>query len=107
MRVSINGVPLETADKRGISIVRDLIDSFKGTADAIGGFAINPFGSLWSLFVNKVFIPLNNISPEIITLGIIFCAGGIMIGSIFGKTHTWVSRTFLVLWGGVIWRILF
>lgn len=49
---------------------------------------------------------INVYSPEIITLAIVFCAFGIMIGPIFGKTNKWFGRTFLILWGGIIWRIL-
>lgn len=50
---------------------------------------------------------INYSSAEIITLGIIVCAAGVMVGSLIGGGgNKWVGRLFVVFWGGVIWRVL-
>lgn len=56
--------------------------------------------------LSNILTTLNTFSPEIITLALVFCAMGIMIGPIFNESNKWFGRTFLVLWGGIIWRIL-
>jgi hypothetical protein len=49
---------------------------------------------------------LNYHSPGIIALGLVICGGGMMLGSITGHAQNWTSKMFIVLWGGIIWRVL-
>lgn len=56
--------------------------------------------------IDSAITLLNIHSPEIISFGVMACGLGLMIGSFFGQTHKWFSRLVLILWGGVIWRLL-
>ena len=47
--------------------------------------------------VTDVITTLNFYSAEIITLGLVICGGGMMVGSIFGKTNTWVSKRYATM----------
>lgn len=50
---------------------------------------------------------LNSWSPEIITLGVVACAFGFMLGPIWnGGATKWSGRLFVTLLVGVIWRML-
>jgi len=49
---------------------------------------------------------VNANSAEIITLALIVCAGGMMVGPLIGAGNKWVGRLFVTFWGGVIWRVL-
>lgn len=87
-----------------------LLDKYNQFADWVVGkqveVILKPTATFLEKVVTDVITTLNLYSAEIITLGLVICGGGMMVGSIFGKTNTWVSKLFLVFWGGVIWRIL-
>lgn len=96
MRVLINGQPLHTAASAGEAWLGEIIAY---SMDSAWNGILNFFGDL-------IITPLNNHSPEIITLALIFCAAGMMIGSIFGKAHWWLNWMFVVLGAGIIWRVI-
>lgn len=87
-----------------------LLDKYNQFADWVVGKEIEvilkPTATFLKGVATDVVTTLNFYSAEIITLGLVICGVGMMVGSIFGKTNTWVSKLFLVFWGGVIWRIL-
>ncbi|CAM2950093.1 hypothetical protein PASE110613_09005 [Paenibacillus sediminis] len=58
------------------------------------------FGKLADLFAS-----LNAFSPEIITLGVVTCAIGMMVGPLVGNGK-WLGRLFITFWFGIIWRVL-
>lgn len=89
----------------------------KGLLDRLNDFAdwfvgkeaeiiIKPATNTFMDMVHHVVEIINACSAEIITLGIVVCAGGMMIGPIVGSGGKWVGRLFIVFWGGVIWRAL-
>ncbi len=106
MRVLINGQPLNTAASAGeigADIYRWLGDIIAYPIDSAWNGILNFFKN----FFKDLFItPLNNHSSEIITLALIFCAAGMMVGSVFGKTNWWLNWLFVVLGGGIIWRVV-
>lgn len=66
---------------------------------------VKPAGNVFMTTLKHFFEVINVFSAEIITLGACACAIGIMIGPLIGSTK-WFGRLFLVLWGGVIWRMV-
>jgi hypothetical protein len=50
---------------------------------------------------------LNSYSPEIITLGVVACAFGFMLGPIWnGGATKWSGRLFVTILVGVVWRMI-
>lgn len=88
-----------------------------GIMDRINGFADWFIGKETELLVKPATNTLTDIarhiaevvnanSAEIITLALIICAGGMMVGPLVGAGNRWVGRMFVAFWGGVIWRVL-
>jgi len=69
----------------------------------------SPWELIVSWFTDKaehLFTLLNASSPEVITIGIVACAFGLMISPMSSGGGKWMGRMFLVFWGGVVWRML-
>lgn len=73
----------------------------------------NNVQSPWELIVDwftdkadQLFAVINANSSDVITLGIVVCAFGVMISPITGSSSKWLGKLFLVSWVGVIWRVL-
>lgn len=56
--------------------------------------------------IDRIVAIINYSSAEIITLGIVVCAAGVMVGSLLGSNNKWLGRLFITFWGGVVWRVL-
>lgn len=84
-----------------------------GIIPDVGGGALDNFveagaeavGSALVHYASMAVTTLNTWSPEIITLGIVTCAVGMMVGPLVGSTK-WLGRLFVTFWIGVIWRVL-
>lgn len=71
--------------------------------DSIGNKIGNTLGDLASALINL----LNSYSSEIITTGIIFMGFGMMIGPLIGRpSEKWFGGMMIILWGGVVWRLI-
>lgn len=85
-----------------IDRINDFADWFVGKEASI---VVKPATSAFGDFAHHIVTLINGCSAEIITLGVIVCGCGMMIGPIVGNTK-WLGRLFVILWGGVIWRML-
>lgn len=66
---------------------------------------VKPATSAFGDFAHNFLALINSCSAEIITLGLIVCGVGVMLGPMVGGSK-WIGRLFVVFWGGVIWRVL-
>jgi len=91
-------------------------ESAKGIMDHLNGFSdwflrketelfVAPVGNTFKAWVEHIVALLNENSAEIITLGVVVCAAGMMIGPLIGNKQ-WFGRLFITLFGGVVWRML-
>ncbi|MNV73048.1 hypothetical protein D3C71_1661780 [compost metagenome] len=113
--VKMNGVLQYYIDpdtpKEDGSIFRDMLDGLNNFADGFISkeveWIIKPIGeSLKDGFTGLVDL-LNAYSPEIITLGIIFCSVGMILSPVIGGTSgKWFGRVLFVALIGSVWRIL-
>jgi murein DD-endopeptidase MepM/ murein hydrolase activator NlpD len=98
----IGDIVLEKWNAAGDFIVGKEVELLKSLTHTV----LEPIGiALKDGFMGLVNL-VNYWSPEIITLGVIFCGGGVIVGAVTGHANKWLARTFAVLWGGIIWRIL-
>lgn len=105
MIVRINGMitePETALNPFENSVAGKLVDLI---ADSLGNIASDFRVVLGDLFRSCIAI-LNANSAEIITLGIITCAAGMMISPLVGDKNPWIGRLFTTFWVGVIWRVL-
>lgn len=59
------------------------------------------------LFCRNLLEAIDSYSTEIITLGMIVCAGGMMLGPMLGDhPGKWWGRLVAVFWAGVIWKLV-
>lgn len=64
------------------------------------------FGAVLGEMFRGVLATINANSADIITLGIVTCAAGMMVSPIVGDKNPWIGRMFTTFWVGVIWRVL-
>lgn len=87
-------------------------DSWKGPlyplVDGIFTPITDRVGEWATAKLESLIATLNDHSADIITVGIVICAFGIMIAPLLESVPTskWYGRLFAVLWLGVIWRVL-
>lgn len=117
MRLRINNVLTEPTEESGgiIDRINDFADWFIGKETEL---FVKPAAGVAESVASQIFEwmregavalinVLNTFSPEIITLGVIVCAGGIMVAPLWNGGGTkWSGRLFVVLLGGVIWRMI-
>jgi hypothetical protein len=87
-----------------------VMDKANGFADWFVGkeaeLIVKPAGNVFMATTKHTFELVSLCSAEIITLGVCACAVGMMVGPIMGSGSKWIGRLFIVLWGGVIWRMI-
>ncbi|MCM3784295.1 hypothetical protein M3231_15030 [Neobacillus mesonae] len=101
MIVRINGMIADTNPVEN-SVAGKLVDII---ANSLGNIA-SDFGAVLSELFRSGIALLNANSAEIITLGIITCAAGMMVSPLVGDKNPWIGRLFTTFWVGVIWRVL-
>lgn len=86
------------------------LDHLNGFADWFVGketdILLKPATHVTTSVLERVVAAINVCSAEIITLGIVTCAVGIMVGPIVGSNGKWFGRLLITFWGGIIWRVL-
>lgn len=117
MLLRINNVLTDPVEEAGsiLDKVNDFADWFIGKETEL---LLKPAAGVTESVASEIFgwirdgasyviSMLNTFSPEIITLGVIICAGGMMVAPLWNGGGTkWSGRLFVVLLGGVIWRMI-
>lgn len=92
------------ADPKGfMDYVNDFSDWF---IDKEAEYIVKPVSNTFMDWIHHAVAILNANSAEIITLGIIVCGAGMMVGPMIGGGSKWFGRLFAVFFGGTIWRVL-
>lgn len=99
MILRVNGVVMDPGGSSVIDYINEFSDWLIGKEAEL---IIHPTATTLVEFIKPFIAQINLFSAEIITIGIVACAFGMMLAG-SGK---WLSRLFMVFWTGVIWRML-
>lgn len=104
MIIRINNAIVDEPARGIMDRINEFADWFIGQeTELLVKPATNTFMDIAHRFVDAV----NACSAEIITLGIVACAVGMMVGPLTGGGgNKWLGRLFVTFWGGVIWRMI-
>src|SRR6185312_15850038 len=87
-----------------------ILDGINSTADYIVGkqieFILKPVGMAIAEGFTALITLLNTYSVELITIGVIACGLGMMLGPLYTPKQSWFSRLGLTLIIGTVWRAL-
>ncbi|WP_337102307.1 hypothetical protein [Paenibacillus sp. YIM B09110] len=99
MIIRINGEP-SVMDR-----INDFADRF---IEQETEYIVKPATDTLFTYLERFVDVINACSAEIITLGIVTCAVGLMVNPIVGGGggNKWIGRLFITFWGGVIWRMI-
>lgn len=104
MIIRINGAPVPADGPSVMDRINGFADWFIESETQI---LAKPAEHTFMALAERFFDVVNACSAEIITLGIVACAIGMMVGPLTGGGGSkWMGRLFVTFWGGLIWRMV-